>query len=100
EAHPGLQDRVAHYCRDHAGALELAAPVAIIPGGEPCKHDREPTEGVLQAIHDASLDRHSYVGAIGGGAVLDVVGYAAAMAHRGIRLIRFPTTVRGQAYSG
>ena len=55
-----------------------------------------PTERVLQAIHDASLDRHSYVGAIGGGAVLDVVGYAAAMAHRGIRLIRFPTTVLAQ----
>jgi len=96
EAHPGLQDRVAHYCRDHAGALELAAPVLVIPGGEQSKNDHGPTERVLQAIHDASLDRHSYVGAIGGGAVLDVVGYAAAMAHRGIRLIRFPTTVLAQ----
>ena len=55
-----------------------------------------PTERVLQAIHDASLDRHSYVVAIGGGAVLDVVGYAAATAHRGIRLIRIPTTVLAQ----
>ena len=49
-----------------------------------------PPQRILQTIHDAALDRHSYVGAIGGGAVLDVVGYAAAMAHRGIRLIRFP----------
>ena len=96
EAHPGLQGRVAQYCRDHAGALELAAPVVVIPGGEQCKNDHGPTDTVLQAIHDASLDRHSYVGAIGGGAVLDVVGYAAAMAHRGIRLIRFPTTVLAQ----
>jgi len=96
EAHPGLQDRVAQYCRDHAGALELAAPVLVIPGGEQSKNDQGPTGRVLQAIHDASLDRHSYVGAIGGGAVLDVVGYAAAMAHRGIRLIRFPTTVLAQ----
>jgi 3-dehydroquinate synthase len=96
EAHPGLQGRVAQYCRDHAGALELAAPVLVIPGGEQCKNDHAPTDRVLQAIHDASLDRHSYVGAIGGGAVLDVVGYAAAMAHRGIRLIRFPTTVLAQ----
>ena len=95
-AHPGLQGRVAQYCRDHAGALELAAPVVVIPGGEQCKNEHGPTDTVLQAIHDASLDRHSYVGAIGGGAVLDVVGYAAAMAHRGIRLIRFPTTVLAQ----
>jgi 3-dehydroquinate synthase len=36
------------------------------------------------------------VAAIGGGAVLDVVGYAAATAHRGIRLIRIPTTVLAQ----
>ena len=96
EAHPGLEGRVAQYCHDHAGALELAAPVVVIPGGEQCKNDHGPTDTVLQAIHDASLDRHSYVGAIGGGAVLDVVGYAAAMAHRGIRLIRFPTTVLAQ----
>jgi 3-dehydroquinate synthase len=53
-------------------------------------------EEVLNAIHDARLCRHSYVAAIGGGAVLDVVGYAAATAHRGIRLIRIPTTVLAQ----
>ena len=34
--------------------------------------------------------------AIGGGAVLDAAGYAAATAHRGIRLIRVPTTVLAQ----
>ena len=34
--------------------------------------------------------------AIGGGAVLDAVGYAAATAHRGVRLIRVPTTVLSQ----
>jgi 3-dehydroquinate synthase len=37
---------------------------------------------------------------IGGGAVLDMVGYAAATAHRGIRLIRVPTTVLAQNDSG
>ena len=38
--------------------------------------------------------------AIGGGAVLDMAGYAAATAHRGIRLIRVPTTVLAQNDSG
>ncbi len=37
---------------------------------------------------------------IGGGAVLDAVGFAAAIAHRGIRLVRLPTTTLGQADSG
>ena len=96
ESHPRLISSIGQYCRDHAGALELAAPVIVIPGGEQAKNDPAPTQQVLQAIHDASLDRHSYVAAVGGGAVLDVVGYAAAMAHRGIRLIRFPTTVLSQ----
>jgi 3-dehydroquinate synthase len=95
-AHPGLLSSIAQYARDHAGALELAGPILTIPGGEQVKNDPAPAQQVLQAIHEASLDRHSYVGAIGGGAVLDVVGYAAAMAHRGIRLIRFPTTVLSQ----
>jgi 3-dehydroquinate synthase len=38
--------------------------------------------------------------AIGGGALLDAVGYAAATAHRGVRLIRVPTTVLSQNDSG
>jgi 3-dehydroquinate synthase len=100
DAHPKLISSIAQYCQAHAGALELAAPVLVIPGGEQAKNDPAPTQRVLQAIHDASLDRHSYVAAVGGGAVLDVIGYAAAMAHRGIRLIRFPTTVLSQDDSG
>ena len=100
DAHPDLLAAIAGYCRAHAGALELAAPVLVVPGGESAKNDPAPTQRILQAIHDAGLDRHSYVAAVGGGAVLDVVGYAAAMAHRGIRLIRFPTTVLSQDDSG
>ena len=44
--------------------------------------------------------RQSFVLAIGGGAVLDAVGYAAAIAHRGVRLIRMPTTVLAQNDAG
>jgi 3-dehydroquinate synthase len=99
-AHPALRESIGRYCAAHGGALELAAPVLVIPGGEQAKNDPAPTQLILQAIHDASLDRHSYVAAIGGGAVLDVVGYAAATVHRGIRLIRMPTTVLAQDDSG
>ena len=69
---------------------QLAAPVLVHPGRRASQERPGAYRSVLQAIHDARLGRHSYVAAIGGGAVLDVVGYAAATAHRGIRLIRFP----------
>jgi 3-dehydroquinate synthase len=55
---------------------------------------------MLEAIHHHDLDRHSYVLVCGGGAVLDAVGYAASIAHRGIRLVRIPTTTLAQADSG
>ena len=55
---------------------------------------------LLQQFHDHGLDRQSFVVVIGGGAVLDMVSFAAAIAHRGIRIIRMPTTVLAQADSG
>jgi 3-dehydroquinate synthase len=51
-------------------------------------------------MNAADLDRRSYVVVIGGGAVLDAVGFAAAIAHRGIRLVRLPTTTLSQGDSG
>ncbi len=53
-----------------------------------------------EAIDAAHIDRHSFVLVIGGGAFLDAVGFAAATAHRGVRLVRFPTTTLSQDDSG
>jgi 3-dehydroquinate synthase len=94
--HPNLSDQVAEYAHRHRTVLNLAAPVLIVPGGEAVKNDPRHVDGIHRAINDAGLCRHSYVVAIGGGAVLDAAGYAAATAHRGIRLIRIPTTVLAQ----
>ena len=80
--------------------IELVAPIALVDGGEQIKNDALAIENIFRAIDRDGLDRRSYVFVIGGGAVLDAVGYAAAIAHRGIRLIRFPTTTLGQADSG
>jgi 3-dehydroquinate synthase len=95
-AHPGIVHDIESYCLRHKATLRLAAPVLVIAGGERAKNDPRTLDDVLRAIHDAGLCRHSYVVAVGGGAVLDVVGYAAATAHRGIRLIRVPTTILAQ----
>ncbi|MEW6282896.1 MAG: 3-dehydroquinate synthase, partial [Candidatus Eremiobacterota bacterium] len=65
--------------------LEVA-PVLHLPGGERVKRRRF-LGRILEAIHAAGLCRHSHVVAIGGGALLDVAGFAAAVAHRGVCLV-------------
>jgi len=74
--------------------------ISVFPGGEAVKADDHLVREVWAAIDAAHLDRHSYALVIGGGAFLDAVGYAAATAHRGVRLIRFPTTTLSQDDSG
>jgi 3-dehydroquinate synthase len=81
-------------------SIELVSDVCSLPGGEIIKNDPNYVEQILQAIDRDALDRRSYVVAIGGGAVLDAVGFAAGVAHRGIRLIRIPSTTLAQADSG
>ncbi|MEH2353319.1 3-dehydroquinate synthase [Nostoc sp.] len=97
---PELVKQLVAYTKFYAEVLAIAAEPMIISGGEAAKNDRTLLEQIQQQIEAAGLCRHSYVLAIGGGAVLDLVGYAAATAHRGIRLIRVPTTVLGQNDSG
>jgi 3-dehydroquinate synthase len=94
--HPALLENIAEYGQRHRTVLRIAGPVVVVPGGETVKNDQRHVDAVHRAINDAGLCRHSYVVAIGGGAVLDAAGYAAATAHRGIRLIRVPTTVLAQ----
>jgi 3-dehydroquinate synthase len=99
-ANPGLADAIRDYARAHAEVIDLAGDVVILPGGEPCKNDFGLVQKCWEAINDALLDRHSYVFVIGGGAILDLVCFAAATAHRGIRHVRFPTTTLSQGDGG
>ena len=99
-ANPQLLDSLRTYARAHAEVLDLAGDPFILPGGEPCKNDFSLVQHCWQAINDAGLDRHSYVFVIGGGATLDLVCFAAATAHRGIRHVRFPTTTLSQGDGG
>jgi 3-dehydroquinate synthase len=93
---PTMVDKVQLYCAAHSDVLELSGPPLVVPGGEAIKNQAGPVDEIRAAIDLHGVDRHSYVMAIGGGAMLDAVGYAAATAHRGVRLIRVPTTVLSQ----
>jgi 3-dehydroquinate synthase len=98
--HRNLIGAIKAYCAEFSGVLTLAKSPVVLPGGEKVKNLPRYVKEILRVINDGGLCRHSYVVAIGGGALLDVVGYAAATAHRGIRLIRIPTTVLSQDDSG
>ena len=82
------------------GELELVDSPFVLPGAEACKNDWSLIPEIWEKMNRNSIDRHSYVLAIGGGAFLDMVGFAASTAHRGVRLIRVPTTSLSQGDGG
>ena len=100
QAQPDMRHRLRAFVMRHEGRITPTGNIQILPGGETVKNDIHLLERMLKVFHAANLDRRSYIVVIGGGAVLDAVGFAAAIAHRGIRLIRVPTTTLAQADSG
>lgn len=97
---PGLTDDITAYAQHHATQLQLLTTPEEVPGGERAKNTPEFIVKLQRRLLDLGVDRHSYVIAIGGGAVLDAVGFVAATTHRGVRHIRVPTTVLAQNDSG
>ena len=100
QAQPALARQIEHYFAAHANALKLVCRPLVIEGGERTKNSDFHVSEIQSHIDRHHIDRHSYVLAVGGGALLDMVGFAAATAHRGIRHIRIPTTTLSQADSG
>lgn len=98
--HPSLVSDIQDYAKKHSQEFKLVGSPLIVPGGEQVKNDSNTVKQILKAVHEYSIDRHSYIAVIGGGAVLDMAGFAASVAHRGVRLIRIPTTVLSQNDSG
>lgn len=97
---PNLTDDILAYMACHKDQIELVTPPILIPGGEKIKSDIHFVEQMQQTLYDFHIDRHSYVIAIGGGAVLDAVGLVSSTTHRGVRHVRIPTTVLSQNDSG
>jgi len=100
EGLPDIGHRIENYAGHHGECMQLVAPPVVVPGGEQCKNGPETVMHVHELIARHHLCRQSFVLAIGGGAVLDMAGYATATAHRGLRLIRLPTTVLAQNDAG
>lgn len=99
-ANPPLRSQIEHFFAAYRERIQPGGVIQIVPGGEEIKNDVQLLERMLKVFHAADLDRRSYVVVIGGGAVLDAVGFAAAIAHRGLRLVRLPTSTLAQGDSG
>jgi len=100
QLHPQLVKQVKSYVKAYPQIFELCGEPVIVPGGEKAKNDILYVQQVLEAVNQYGIDRHSYLVIIGGGSVLDTIGFASTIAHRGIRHIRVPTTVLAQNDAG
>lgn len=99
-AQPDVIDRVKEYFHSRPAEMELAAPPQVVPGGEVAKNGWDVVRDVMWTIGNLHLDRQSFVIVLGGGAVLDMIGFAASLVHRGLRVVRLPTTTLGQNDAG
>ncbi len=97
---PRLAEQIGAYFETHAKALQLVRAPLVLPGGEGIKQSAAPVRRMLAALRAGNICRHSFCIAVGGGAFLDAAGLAAALFHRGVRLVRVPTTALAQCDSG
>jgi 3-dehydroquinate synthase len=99
-AMPELSRQIREYAVFHARHLTLVGAIHPVAGGEISRNNSDAIPRLLATFSDLAIDRHCFVIAIGSGAVLDTVGYAAAIFHRGVRHVRIPTTVLTQDDNG
>ncbi len=97
---PGLAEKISAWAQAHKESVFLPERPMTVLGGEESKNDLVFVQRITHQLQRMEICRHSYCVAIGGGAMLDAVGLAAAVFHRGVRLIRVPTTVLSQNDSG
>ena len=100
ETTPRIVERVTEYFEGSYDRLLLVCEPKVVPGGENAKNGWRDVRDIMTALGDQHMCRQSYVVAIGGGSVLDMVGFAASLVHRGVRQVRLPSTVLSQNDAG
>ena len=71
-----------------------------VEGGEDVKDGMTQVNRVIEEAEEFGLDRKQRMVIVGGGAVLDMAGFAASIFHRGVEHIRIPTTLLSQIDAG
>lgn len=98
--HKNLLSNIKDYFKTYKKYIKISCDPIIITGGEKIKNHYIIIKYLYKIIEKYKICRQSYLISIGGGTIQDLVGYAASTAHRGVKLIRIPTTVLSQDDSG
>jgi 3-dehydroquinate synthase len=99
-ARPGLAQELERYFEAYSTQLSLSAPPYVMVGGEDSKNDPRLIADLHERMAAARLDKQGTLLVIGGGAVLDAAGFAGSTTHRGVRIVRMPSTVLAQNDAG
>lgn len=100
KAQPDLTARIEAWFNTRPDKFSLVhAPITVV-GGEAVKNDYRLTMNMVDTMLEHRLCRHSIILVAGGGAVLDAVGFAASIVHRGLRVVRLPSTTLAQCDAG
>ncbi len=100
EASPEILREIREYFHAHSDKLELAGVPEVVTGGPAAKTGFELLRDITTTLGNLRMDRQSFVLALGGGSMLDAVGLAVSLVHRGLRLVRMPSTVLAQNDAG
>ena len=100
EAQPQLAGKIEQYFQRWSDRAELLASPFLIPPGRKSKASWKVLYEIIETLAHLRIDRHGFVVIIGGGSVLDIVGFAASIVHRGLRVIRMPSTTLSQDDAG
>lgn len=95
-----LLKKIKKFFEKYKNYFCLISHPILITGGEKIKNHYILVKCLYKIVDKYKICRQSYIISIGGGSFQDLIGYVSSTAHRGIRLIRFPTTVLSQDDSG
>ncbi|HEY6077420.1 MAG TPA: 3-dehydroquinate synthase [Polyangiaceae bacterium] len=99
-ARPALAQELERYFEAYSDHLSLSAAPHVLVGGEDSKNDPRLITDLHERMAAARLDKQGTLLVIGGGAVLDAAGFAGSTTHRGVRIVRMPSTVLAQNDAG
>lgn len=100
KAHINLETNILNYINKNKKYIILKCTPIKITGGEKIKNHYKLVKHIYSLINKYKICRQSFIISIGGGTMQDLLGYIASTAHRGVKLIRIPTTVLSQDDSG
>jgi len=98
--HSKIVENIKDFFKTNEMNIILQCNPILITGGEKVKNHYMIIKYLYNIIHKYKICRQSYIMTIGGGSLLDAVGFASSTAHRGVKLIRIPTTTLSQDDSG